>query len=285
MKHLNQYIKESIFDDDDVLMDRGIRSYLDDLLKESPDFKVGPDNKHIIYKPAQNMSHWVSTAPRLYVGCSGDNICNIDPKELKKHNLIFQPLSSIDFVVADETDQRKLQEFPCEWVSDLDIELFPLCSLDLSKLEYDVKSTVQIRYAGYKNLTPQNIKAYPKHLNTVMLYSYQDIEADEDVMKDWDCDILVIQSSLFRDKSKIVYGDMQAFYEDKVQKILENNPKAKSIYLAPSYIGNDFWYKIITKGSGKNRKVVKMNPMKKDTIQSKIYKYQEWSRKAISWEP
>ena len=242
MIKLFDYLTESIFDDEEEQMSRVENSVYSDLLKGT-NFEVGTDGKTIVYNPDDGYSHGVFDR-RLSLGIKSisDNLTKINKAGLK-----FQPLYCI-FVDNEEID--KIKDIPIDTVVSISVSLFKSkdYKLDFSKLKYDIINTITIRGGEQKSV---DIKPYPKHIYRVELipsrYSEGVFKVDE--VKGWDCDELIVQDSDF--DAKVAYGHGEGLHNgysiEKIQTLINNNPKAKTIYL---YIQDtDSYWKISTKGS------------------------------------
>ena len=70
----------------------------------------------------------------------------------------------------------------------------------------------------------------------------------------WDCDYLIVDGENYREKNYIIDTDetICGFYKDQLQDLIDNNPKAKEIYLRDP--GGWYW-RCSCKGIGKSRKL------------------------------
>jgi hypothetical protein len=70
-----------------------------------------------------------------------------------------------------------------------------------------------------------------------------------DEVKGWDCDELIVQDKDF--DAEVAYGHGEGLYNgysiEKIQTLINNNPKAKTIYLYNKDL--DCYWKVNTKGS------------------------------------
>lgn len=241
MIKLFDYLTESIFDDEEN-MSKIEDTVYSDLLKGT-DFSVGTDGKTIVYDPKDEYPHGVFDR-RLSLGVKGlfDNI-----QKINKAGLKFQPLS---FIFADNDAIDKIKDIPIDTVVSLTVGLFESYDfkIDFSKLKYDIINTITIRGALQKSV---NIKPYPKHIHRVEIVpaKYGDGVFKVDEIKGWDCDELIVQDSDF--DAKVAYGHGEGHYNgysiEKIQTLINNNPKAKTIYLYSRDL--DSYWKVNTKGS------------------------------------
>ena len=217
-------------------------SVYSDLLKGS-DFEVGTDGKTIVYNPNDGYSHGVFDR-RLSLGTKSisNNLMKINKAGLK-----FQPLYCI-FVDNEEID--KIKDIPIDTVVSLSVGLFESkdYKLDFSKLKYDIINTITIRGGEQKSV---DIQPYPKHIHRVEIipsrYSYSQFKVDE--IKGWDCDELIVQDDDFNANTAYGHGEglCNGYSIEKLQTIIDNNPKVKTIYLYSKDI--DSYWKVNTKGS------------------------------------
>lgn len=241
MIKLFDYLTESIFDDEENM------TKVDDVvyskLLKGTDFSIGTDNKTIVYDPKDGYPHGVFDR-RLSLGIKGlsDNI-----QKINKAGLRFQPLYCI---FADNETIDKIKDIPIDTVVSLSVGLFESkdYKLDFLKLKFDIINTITIRGALQKS---SDITSYPKHLHRVEIiparYGEGVFKVDE--IKGWDCDELIVQDSDF--DAKVAYGHGEGHYNgysiEKIQTLINNNPKAKTIYLYNRDI--DSYWKVNTKGS------------------------------------
>lgn len=242
MIKLFDFLNESIFDDEEKHMDNMENNIYNELLKGS-DFSVGTDKKTIVYDPKDGYSHGVFDR-RLSLGIKGlsDNI-----QKINKAGLKFQPLFCI---FADNEEINKIKDIPIDTVVSLSVGLFEIndFKIDFSKLKYDIINTITVRGALQKS---SDITPYPKHIRRVEIIpaKYGEGVFKVDEIKGWDCDELIVQDSDFGEK--VAYGHGDGLYNgysiEKIQTLINNNPKAKTIYL---YIRDiESYWKINTKGS------------------------------------
>lgn len=242
MIRLFDYLNESIFDDEDKRMDDMENNVYNELLKGS-DFVVGTDKKTIVYYPKDEYSHGIFDR-RLSLGTKSlsDNI-----QKINKAGLKFQPLYCI---FADNEEINKIKDIPIDIVVSLTVGMFEGkdFKIDFSKLKYDIINTITIRGALQKSV---DIKPYPKHLHRVEIVParYGDGVFKVDEIKGWDCDELIVQDEDFN--ARTAYGHSEGLCNgysiEKLQTLINNNPKAKIIYLYNRDI--DSYWKVNTKGS------------------------------------
>ena len=241
MIKLFDYLTESIFDDEEQ-MSNVENSVYSELLKGT-DFVIGKDGKTIIYNPSDGYAHGVFDR-RLSFGYKS---ISANMQKLNKAGLKFQPLT---FIFADNGEIDKVKDIPIDTVVSLSLGLFDGkdFKIDLTKLKFDIINTITIKSGSQKSV---NIKPYHKHVHRVELVParYGDGVFKVDEIKGWDCDELMVQDSDF--DAKVAYGHGEGLHNgysiEKIQTLINNNPKAKTIYLYSRDL--DSYWKINTKGS------------------------------------
>ena len=241
MIKLFDYLAESIFDDEENMVKIEDTVY-SELLKDT-DFMVGVDGKTIVYNPNDGYSHGIFDR-RLSLGIKAisENI-----QKINKAGLKFQPLFCI---FADNDNINKINDIPIDTVVSLSVGMYDRkdYKLDFSKLKYDIINTITIRGGEQKSA---DIKPYPKHIHRVEIipsrYSYSQFEVGE--IKGWDCDELIVQDDDINANTAYGHGDglYNGYEVEKIQTLIDNNPKAKTIYLYSKDI--DSYWKVNTKGS------------------------------------
>lgn len=242
MIRLFDYLNESIFDDEQKHMDDIENNIYNELLKGS-DFSIGTDKKTIVYDPKDEYTHGIFDR-RLSLGTKSlsDNI-----QKINKVGLKFQPLFCI---FADNEEINKIKDIPIDTVVSLSVGMFESkdFKIDFSKLKYDIINTITIRGASQKSV---DITPYPKHVHRVEMIpsKYGDVVFKVDEIKGWDCDELIVQDDDFNARTAYGHGEglCNGYSIEKLQTLINNNPKAKIIYL---YIRDiDSYWKVNTKGS------------------------------------
>ena len=241
MIKLFDYLTESIFDDEEN-MSKIEDTVYSELLKGT-DFVIGKDGKTIVYNPNDGYAHGVFDR-RLSFGYKSIS-ANI--QKLNKAGLKFQPLT---FIFADNGEIDKVKDIPIDTVVSLSLGLFDGkdFKIDLTKLKFDIINTITIKSGSQKSV---NIKPYHKHVHRVELVPsrYGDGVFKVDEIEGWDCDELIVQDSDFDAEVAYGHGDglCNGYSIEKIQTLINNNPKAKTIYL---YVRDtDSYWKVNTKGS------------------------------------
>ena len=241
MIKLFDYLTESIFDDEENI--KKIEDTVYSKLLKGTDFSIGTDGKTIVYDPKDEYAHGVFDR-RLSLGVKElfDNI-----QKINKAGLKFQPLS---FIFADNEAIDKIKDIPIDTVVSLTVGMFESndFKIDFTKLKFDIINNITIKSGSQKSV---DIKPYPKHVHRVELTPsrYGDGVFKVDEIKGWDCDELIVQDSDF--DAGVAYGHGEGLHNgysiEKIQALINNNPKAKTIYLYNRDI--ESYWKVNTKGS------------------------------------
>lgn len=271
MIKLFDYLTESIFDEEENMTK--IEDTVYSKLLKGTDFSVGTDGKTIVYDPKDEYSHGVFDR-RLSLGVKGlfDNI-----QKINKAGLKFQPLYCI---FADNEAIDKIKDIPIDTVVSLSMGLFDRSDfkIDFTKFNFDIINTITIRGCSQKSA---DITPYPKHIHRVEIVParYGDGVFKVDEIKGWDCDELIVQDSDFDAKVAYGHGDglCNGYSIEKIQTLINNNPKAKTIYLYNRDI--ESYWKVSTKGS--KRIFVKLVNRKPKDQRSEYLDTQEY---VIGWE-
>ena len=226
MIQLYKYIKESLLDDEDELMDRdeSIALTLEIQKLISARYEVSGDKKYIL------MRVWQSS---LNIGDNGISLDKI--KEINKLNLEFQPVRKID-IRGNNCDQY-LKQLPCVGCGWLDVGSLD-GTIDFNNLRFLPKSiTLTTKYYG--RITPPK-----QHIDFVSVSVY---DGNYDDLKDWNCDCLLFDAEPFEVwiNNVSVVGD---FDKEKLQRVVDNNPNVKEFVLVPRHYSLDKVYKIKLKG-------------------------------------
>lgn len=290
MRNLCEYISESLLDDEDDIMDSGAKKIVDKIFSQLDSFKLGRDGKTIVHDEHMNpyedgYRHYPAIVQRpdsdptmksgessRYRGYLSDELMDT----IITAGFKFQPLETYEVSTSD----KKFKKLPCDWVCDLDVNINDSSNFDLNGLNFDIRNGVEFTANIYQTTTPNiEISPYPKHLNTVIFKSYSTRNTATyrpEMVKGWDCDMLVIQCPEYQKFGNGLHDDMQNWDAEKIQQFVENNPKAKSIIFCENYRDANMWFKVKCAGSGKKRKAVSMTPIKAHTVRKKIYRYRDW---------
>ena len=250
MKTLQEYIQESLLDVDDFDLDTTITN---ELLKKLRYWRVGNDKKTIVYDNKSGLG-----TESLYIDDEKINV-----KSIANSGLKFQPIRDLNI----RTDVKNWEMLPAETIKDTTIHVVNRGDLDLTKIGWDVEAKLMI---NIEHDTPIPTIIPPKrHIPAVSLsggyYGY-----DLNSIKGWDCDLLCILSK--EDTTSITWDGFQGYNEDKIARLVENNPKAKVIYILPNSYSTEV-YRVQTKGTSKNKKVSGLLPVSRKSLANRIDKY------------
>lgn len=256
-------IYESLLDDDTTMMKDAEHAAYNAILKGLDDYRLANDGKHIIFDPTPEDSLVHGTYPSLRGAENGLRNHWEDINKIKRAGLIFQPIQYLELNIPGDEDG--IDTLPCEGVYAMELNFYSDKSVDLSKLNYPIFRLINISKSYMGKVA--KVIAPSKHIPVVEYDSLYDPTGflPEDI-SGWDCDELYVPYQSFFDYYRYsgLHDDMQYTKPDKVQELVSNNPKAKNIYLTDNQ--HQIYYKCSFKGSGKNRKVIKLIPKKKRTV-------------------
>lgn len=247
MIKLFDYLNESIFDDEDKHMDDMENNVYNELLKRS-DFVVGTDKKTIVFSPEFDaekayLNGYSVFDRKIWLYKRSSIYTNLN--KIKSAKLHFQPLYMIS--VDGNVDVTCLYDFPVSQIVSLDVDVDENSkNIDFSKIKFDIINTIYIN----GNNPKVDIKPYKKHINQVNYRVFNNQKIYCDNIYGWDCDELIVPHKSFEcptgtypDDEGLMYG----YVIEKIQKLIDNNPNAKIIYLYNKDT-NSYW-KVNTKGS------------------------------------
>lgn len=252
MIRLFDYLNESIFDDEEKHMDDMENKIYNELLKGS-DFVVGTDKKTIVFSPEFDaekayLTGYSTFDRRIWLGKRSSIYVNLN--KIKSAKMHFQPLYMIS--VDSEVDATCLYDFPVSQIVSLGINLEEDSkNIDLSKVKFDIINTIYINGNNQKI----DINPYKKHVSRVEYkypYIHQRSSQYCDNIYGWDCDELIVPHEPFEcPAGTYPHGEglMYGYVIEKIQKLINDNPNAKIIYLYNKDT-NSYW-KVNTKGGRK----------------------------------
>lgn len=271
---------ESVLDDD--FEDNSSHIVAQDIVGKESAWRVCKDGKHLRY--AGTISSLPKVTGYKFIGnFTSDNETTIkDAKTISKAGLEFLPLCYFDVDVP--MSQDLLYEIPCPWTANAYIRWEPDSVLNFDKVKMECKS-ISIWFGSGSSVDKPSLLIAPKYHTDYLciLSTGPDETISPGVIRDWDCDLLVIKCANRWHKSvgAWVHGDpMQQFHREMVQELIDNNPKAKDIYIAGPY-GDNFLYKCVCKKEKGKRVVTKMTPYKIQTIERKMDNYTSWCSKSL----
>ena len=259
MLNLNEYIRESILDDEDKVWSNSKVNILNDEIQKllGGDYEVTNDEKYIIYKYLR--SNLVFGSPHIPSN-SLDKINN--------YGLKFQPFKKI-FIYDDGNLQKFIDKIPSAGCGHLYISNDHKGNINLSKLNI---TTIYLEYvSNHWDITPPK-----KHIKYAYIdkYVYDKDNSDWENIKGWDCDVLMIYSGQFElwDNNKHILGD---FDLNMLQTLVDNNPKAKEILLVNHMFGLEVFKVGISGAKRKVTKIIKKTPKYLDKLYADVDIYNE----------
>ena len=243
MKNLILYIKESLLDDEDVLMkDNDVHVY-NNILPQ--DWEIYKGSNYIIPKKMDSKNPF----NLLLYKSDFDKIKSLNTTDLK-----FIPLKNLAMIDTNDLNLSPITST---------INLSYMCTdntssyLDFSKIDYNI-DCIQIMIYKIGKIIP-----YKKHIHCVQLFtSYkpnEDIHYKKDSIYGWDCEHLIVGCGWNISK----YGDLDM---EEIQNLVDNNTKTSLIYV---YISKEIVYKLIL---GDNRKVKGTYKMNMDEFYKNLSK-------------
>lgn len=260
MKHLNDILKESLLDDEDTLLKNAEDSVYDSLLGDlKKAWRV--IDKTIVYDPRDERLKSIGGDPNLYLsddnkGRSRNDFTYDQLTDLKKAGLKFQTL---EYIIIEYSKTRTpndiLKSLPCGNIGNMKVYVYEN-GYDFNK--FDGKINYLIQLFPYHQGIVNGLEIVPPkyHVGMVNYGSTYSIPNSSLNIKNWDCDYLLVPGYkmmcgvLDRHRPNVMCG----FWIDMVQELIDANPNAKEIYV---YDNKTYW-RCSCKGTGKNRKLVKL---------------------------
>lgn len=263
MKNIYDVIKESLLDDEPV----SDQSLYDGLL-EGTEWKIDTDKKLIYFNPNECYNQMSDRQLYIYNTPNPKHALSRLMK-LMKMGFKMQPLSYITL----ENDPLDFKDINVMSTCALNVRT-SVSKIDLSKFDIPINSAIYIKH--FENFDNVNeMKPYKGHVPNVMIET-RNSKIDEDkylIIKDWDCDRLFIQSDFvyggYMDLQSSGREQINGFYLDKMQEVVDNNPKATEIYLIDTFSTHQTYWKL-SLGKKGGKRVVKnvvnknMNRMKQE---------------------
>ena len=249
MKNIYDIIKESLLDDEPV----SDQSLYDDLLKGTQ-WKIDADKKLIYFYPNEFYNRMSDRQLYIYN--------NPNPKytlsrlmKLMKMGFKMQPLSYITL----EKDSFDFKDINVMSTCVLTVKT-KASKIDLSKFDIPINSAIYIKHLDdFKNV--YELKPYKGHVPNIIIET-ETLEIYKDkysIIKDWDCDRLFIQADFvyggYQDLQNDGREKIKGFYLDKMQEIVDNNPKATEIYLMDTFTLPPTYWKLSLGKKGSKRVV------------------------------
>lgn len=282
MKNLYD-IYEGIFDDDyeEDLDGKVFR----ELLGEESQWVVCKDKKHIRMDDRP-----ISSLPQIEGETIVARLSRTSPftiknvKAVAKSGLEFLPLCY--FNVRLPGDEDLLNKIPCPWTAHAYISWDWSSKLDFTSIRIECKSiSIMGTHHTPENVPAGNLIAPKYHIDYLDVGPgwNESTRFSPEAFKNWDCDILFIRYSKGWVKpigQRSYHDDMQDFYPEIVQELVDNNPKVKQIYIGGCW-GDPFAYRCSCKTVKGKRQVVKMIPLKLETLEKRMQNYTSWMSKSL----
>lgn len=260
MINLHKYIKESLLDDEDEIMTSAETSMLNKEVQEwiGDEYEVTNDKKYIMTRSAHHT--------KIYFGDLDIKLSELN--KLNSRGLKFQPIKEIS--ISDRNVDDYLKNIHIEGCGKVYITPDFNKGIDFNKMNFD-PIFIDLA-ANYWNLI-----APKKHVPYVFLRKtrWTNEDSDWENVKDWDCDVLILSTAPFENwnDGKYTIGD---FDKEKLQILVNNNPKAKQILLYDNAFNSENIYKINTSGAKRKiTSVVKRKVSYVDFIYDEVDKYNE----------
>lgn len=277
MKNIYDVIKESLLDDEPV----SDQSLYDNLLAGS-EWRVDTDKKIIYFCPNEAFNQMSDRQLYMYNNPNPKHILSKLIK-LMKMGFKMQPLSYITL----ENDPLDFKDINVISTCVLNIRT-SVSKIDLSKFNIPIHSSIYIKqFEDFNNVT--ELKPYKGHVPNVMIETKTPkIDGDKySIIKDWDCDRLYIQADF-------VYGgylDLQSdgreringFYLDKLQEVVDNNPKATEIYLIDTFAPRQTYWKLSLGKKGSKRVVKNVVNKNSGRLKQEMYHLEYIHQQEYVW--
>lgn len=275
MKHLNDILKESLLDDEDTLLKNSEDSVYDSLLGDlKKAWRV--IDKTIVYDPRDELLKSMGESTALFLsednnGRGRNDFTYSQLSSIKKSGLKFQTLEYILIEYSNIHESNDwLKVLPCKDVGMMKVWLNP-DGCDFNKFDGKINHLIQIFPHHEGVIKGLNVVPPKYHIGLVNYGSSNYISSSSNI-KNWDCDYLLVPGFdmmcgiLDHHKPNTMCG----FWIDKIQELIDSNPNAKEIYV---YDNQTYW-RCSCKGTGKNRKLVKLTNRTEKYIDKIITGYQ-----------
>ena len=246
MKNLYDILTEGILDVEDNEKDMDTRI----LLHDHPDWKFS-DGWTVLDPPQERLGYGWDHKANLYIEKESKGV-NWNLADLKHHK--FQAIETVT-ISHDVNVNDVLKTLNCAFLGWMDIRNTSQ-DIDFTKLRSKINRILTISAENFLD-----IKASKSHINIVQLVKTHWCKADVMVwtpenVKDWDCDQLVVDAAYFEAKGSSQYDEnmLNGYQIDQCQALIDNNPKAKEIYL---YDRNaDVFFRLSTQGAKRKLKSI-----------------------------
>ena len=208
MKNLISYIKESLLDDEDVLMKDDNKQVYNSLLPQ--DWEIYKDSDYIIPKKMDS-----NPFNLVLYKSDFDKIKSLNSTDLK-----FTPLKNL--LIVDTNSLNLPLVISTINLTYMNTDNHPL-DLDFNKVNYNIDS-IQIMTTKIGKIIP-----YKKRINCVQFFashirSNEIVSYKKDSICGWDCEHLLVYCDWDVSKN----GSLN---KEEIQNLVDNNPKATKIYI------------------------------------------------------
>ena len=241
---------ESLLDDIEDLGAAQDKSNKEGPLAQS-NWRIGKDDKTIIYSPEKNNCYWgdVAPSPSLCLGLRtiGDNLNYKSLSVCKDFGLKFQPLTSIHDN-SEVPAQYWLDNLDCDSVISVNVNLGNKDRvLDFSKVKFDIIG--MIRFMGGLSIDVDKIIPYKYPLETVAFCNFLPAQT----ISGWNCKNLIVYQTLIQGELFGVSMGTDEKFANHINEILKNNPDVDTLYIKGKINGVN--YKVVTKGRKDKRRM------------------------------
>jgi hypothetical protein len=257
MKHLSKILKESLLDDFDVLA-KDIDTKIS--LTKHPLWRVS-NGWTILDPPQEFRGYGYNHQPNIYVG-DRPNGDEWSPEEIGQYK--FQGLGAIT-LSTNANVNSVLKKIKCDYCGWLDIVNTKSDQIDLTRMKSPITYIFRIT-----TTEPVEVKAYNKSLKFVHLANSRYTSKacfTPDNVKNWDCEYLVVDDTYFKVDQAYGHGEnkINGYWVDRCQFLVNNNPKAKEIYLYDRDL--DTFFRLSTSGA---KRILK-NVVNRKNILNRVY--------------
>lgn len=253
MKHLRDIINESILDNGETLEQTAENNAYKHLLgPHSTSWDV--KNKTVVHNNDMYGNKIALYPSKLNSGEKPSDWTYRQLKDIQNAGLKFEPLMTC--MIDDTVEQHPntwLSTLPCDTMGALSMILFNK-DVDFTKFKGEIKHIIQF-LASYDGVTNALTITPPKyHVGVVHFKPTHFAPMKYTKIEGWDCDYLIVDGEGYKEKNYFVDTDetICGFSKSQLQTLIDNNPKAKEIYVRDP--GGWYW-RCSCKGIGKSRKL------------------------------
>ena len=267
MIKLFDYLNESILDDEDVQLDRiesdAKRPELKKLVRLLwlKGYRIGSDDKTII---SRSFGDYYKRKEWLYLS-------DFDTDTLKKFHTLGLQFSPISYLAVKQKELDSLKYLNCISIGSIHLKVSSNQNINLDEIKYDVDTLMLTMEVEYN-----------KKISSSKSYDAISIETNNgnksaDFIKNWKCNYLFIDEAFVmngEDKNDLGYSI------ETIQKIIDNNPQAKYIYIK-KFVGGSLYYKFFEIRTKKNKFYKLINSRQIESVYDhfcKTYGIYSWER-------